>query len=416
MAIMQAHTDRDRRVMITGVGVLTSIGLDKDRFWESIINGKSNISDIQDDSIKELKIRKGCVIQDFDIRQFTPKKESTGLSRGAKLSLAAAKSALEDSGLDLATVHPSRIGISIGTTLGESQAIEEVAAASVNGTANGPDRFEKIRRCSPVNLVASIKREYGIWGPTCLIPAACAAGNYAIGFGYDAIKSGTSDIIISGGVEPFSKILLIGFSRMKLIAPDMCQPFDRNRKGLLVGEGAGMLILEEYGHARKRNARIYGELLGYGLSCDAYHMAAPQPDAAEAALALQRALDRSRINPGDVQYISAHGTGTHSNDLVETRAIKKVFGSCAKKTPVSSIKSMIGHTMGAAGAIEAVLCAMVLQNQIIPPTINLHEPDPLCDLDYVPNEAREADINTVVSNSYGFFGNNASIVLSTKRI
>jgi 3-oxoacyl-[acyl-carrier-protein] synthase II len=403
----------ERRIVISGIGVITPIGIGKESFWRSVINGKSKVTDIRDPHLLDLKVCKGFLIEDFECQQVVSSGNANKLGRGARLGLASAKFAVEDSGLDFNIVDPGRVGVSVGTTLGESQAMEKAAYQSLFKNEAECGDVEIFYRCCPTNLAACIAEEFRLTGPTILIPTACSAGNYAISHAFDLIRTGRADIMIAGGAEPFSKVLHIGFARMMLLAPERCQPFDRERKGLLVSEGAGFLVLEDYVHAKKRSANIYGEILGYGLSCDAYHMAAPEPEGRGAAEALQGALQSAKLNPEDIQYISAHGTGTRSNDLVETKAVKRVFGPLAKGIPISSIKSMIGHTMGAAGAIEAVLCALVLQRQVVPPTINYLEPDPLCDLDYVPNQARDLPVSKVISNAYGFCGNNGSVVFAS---
>jgi 3-oxoacyl-[acyl-carrier-protein] synthase II len=402
----------DRKVVISGVGVVSPIGIGKKDFWDSAINGRSNINAIHDPDIANLKVTKGCIVNECDLKQHLKTSHTNHYGRGAQLALVAAGLAVDDACLDFDKINPQRIGIAMGTTIGESQSLVNITQNLNSPVKDGMEIARSFTQSLPFNIVTSIAHEYNCQGSLTMIPSACAAGNYAIARGYESIRSGDSDVMLVGGSEPYSKILHIGFARMKVVAPECCQPFDRERKGLLVGEGAAVLVLEEYDRAKKRKASIYGELLGYGLSCDAYHMAAPEPDGRGAAEALRQALTCAKVNPDDIQYISAHGTGTRANDLVETLAIKKVFGSVANKIAISSIKSMIGHTMGASGAIEAVLCALILQHQAIPPTINYYNCDPLCDLDYVPNTARDKTVRKLVSNSYGFFGNNASIVLS----
>ncbi len=402
-----------RRVAITGVGVVSPIGIGKECFWESIVNGKSKVDDIRYPDGDDFRVYKGCTIDSFDFQSIIGRSYSQKIGRGSQLALSAAKLAIDDSGIDLENITPERAGVSIGTTLGESQSVEKITEQAYTKSEVDYHNTDSSHNVGTYNIAACISAEFGLAGQSILIPTACAAGNYAISHAYDLIQSGRADLMIAGGAEPFSKILLFGFAKMKLLASELCQPFDKMRKGLLVGEGSATLILEEFNQARRRGANIYGEILGYGLSSDAYHVAAPEPDGKGAIMALKYALNSAKLNPEDVQYISAHGTGTKVNDRVETLAIKTVFGSAATHIPVSSIKSMIGHTMGASSAIEAVLCVLALERNVIPPTINYSEPDPLCDLDYVPNTARDLLVNNIVSNSYGFFGNNASIVISS---
>ena len=247
-------------------------------------------------------------------------------------------------------------------------------------------------------------------GPNTMIPAACAAGNYAMGFACDALRGRRADVMLAGGADAFSRITYTGFARLGAIAPERCQPFDRNRKGMIPGEGAAVLVLEPLDRARARGARIYAEIAGYGLSCDAHHMTAAHPEGEGAAVAMGRALEASGLDAEAVSYVSAHGTGTPTNDRLETLALRKVFGSRARQVPTSSVKSMLGHTMGAASAIEGLVCALAVHEDRVPPTINFTEPDPDCNLDCVPNEAREIEVDVAMSNAYAFGGNNASVV------
>ncbi|MBT5872505.1 MAG: beta-ketoacyl-[acyl-carrier-protein] synthase family protein, partial [Candidatus Latescibacteria bacterium] len=248
-------------------------------------------------------------------------------------------------------------------------------------------------------------------GSNIMIPAACAAGTYAIAHAFDELRGGRTRFMLAGGADSFSRITYSGFARLLAIAQEKCQPFDKNRKGMIPGEGAAILCLEPLESATARDAKIYAEVAGYGLSCDAYHMTGAHPDGTGAARAMEQALSQSELTPGDIDYISAHGTGTKSNDLHETTAVKQVFGEEAYTTPISSIKSMLGHTMGAASAIESAVCALAITNGCIPPTINFEEPDPECDLDYVPNVARDGRIDVAMNNAYAFGGTNASLIM-----
>jgi 3-oxoacyl-[acyl-carrier-protein] synthase II len=403
---------------VTGVGVVAPIGIGKAAFWSALVAGESRISNVRDHGGLnhgdfDLKTSRCCLITDrvLNTRAATAF-EHHAAGRGAFLALEAASLALADAGIDSQALAPRRLGVAVGSTLGESPALERLAAARRRGDAAAPERAHAFCASGPAALLAPIAAEHRITGPMLVVPTACAAGNYAIGYALERVRRGEADVMLAGGTEPFSQTLHIGFSRMKLVAADCCRPFDRGRQGLLVSEGAGFIVLEAYERARRRNAAIYGEIIGYGTSCDAYHVTAPEPEGRGAALALRRALDDARVAPADIDYINAHGTGTRANDLAETRAIKRVFAGAAGGVPVSSIKSMIGHTMGAAAAIEAVACALVLEHQVVPPTINYREPDPECDLDYVPNIARELPVRLVVSNSYGFLGHNASLVMA----
>jgi 3-oxoacyl-[acyl-carrier-protein] synthase II len=402
----------DRRIVITGIGLLTPIGIGKNAFWKAVVNGESKIRDVRDNHTKTLKTRLGCKIDSLKVDEILGgNTDREMLGKAGRLSQAAAKLALADAGLEDSTMVPDRTGVSMGTTMAESEAVEK---ATMNGLFL-KNKFlctpTQMHQCCPLNIPMGIAEAFGFEGPTMFINAACAAGNYAVGHAYDLIRTNRADVMLAGGTDPFSMALHLGFSRMKLVATDLCRPFDKNRNGLLVGEGAAAVVLEEYHKASTRGARIYAELLGYGLSSDAYHMSTPEPEGRGMSVAMKRALQHANARPEDIDYISAHGTGTKTNDRIETMAIRDVFGPSAKKTPISSIKSMIGHTMGAAGAIELATCALVIKHGVAPPTINYKSPDPLCNLDYIPNSAREINAVKVVTNSYGFFGNNASIVI-----
>jgi 3-oxoacyl-[acyl-carrier-protein] synthase II len=272
---------------------------------------------------------------------------------------------------------------------------------------------EFVERYPSHTIAARVAAEFGFGGPNVVIPTACAAGNYALAYAADALRAGAADVMLAGGSDCFSRITYTGFSRLGAIAPERCQPFDRNRKGMVPGEGAAVLVLEREDQAVARGARIYGELAGYGLTCDANHMTAPQGNGA--VRAMQIALADAGVAPHEVSYISAHGTGTAVNDRVETAAVKEAFGAAAPGVPMSSIKSMLGHTMGAASAIEAAACALAVYDGALPPTINYETPDPQCDLDYVPNAARRQRVDIAMNNAYAFGGNNASVIIRACR-
>ena len=297
----------------------------------------------------------------------------------------------------------------MGTTSGEPKQIERYNNARVNESIK--EIGSEFMAMYPCHLISEyIADELELAGPNILIPTACAAGNHALAFAYDCLWTGKADVMLAGGSDCFSRITYTGFGRLGAIAPEFCQPFDLNRKGMMPGEGAAVLVLETLDHARRRGARIYAELSGYGLSCDAHHMTAAHPDGEGAVRAMTMALKRSRLNPEQVNYINAHGTGTLLNDKLETIAIKRLFRESAYDIPVSSIKSMLGHTMGAASAIESAVCSLAVYHDCIPPTINLDAPDPECDLDYVPHFARDYKVNAAMNNAYAFGGNNASLI------
>jgi 3-oxoacyl-[acyl-carrier-protein] synthase II len=392
-----------RRVVITGVGLVTPIGTGRETFWRNLTAGVNGIGRVESFDTSAFPVHIGAEVKDF-------RPEGTR-GRGSELAVAAARMALEDSGVDVKARERSRIGVSMGTTSGEPGMVERYNdARKAGGLESIPaDILPKY----PCNVVPSnIAIEFDLHGPCLMIPTACAAGNYAIGYGFDMIRTGRTDLMLAGGADPFSRITYMGFSRLGAIAPERCQPFDRNRKGMVPGEGAAVLVLEPLDDAVARGATIYAEVLGYGVSCDSHHMTAAHPQGDGAIRAMAMALKESGRTIEDVDYISAHGTGTPTNDRVEAIAVRTLFGDRAPGVPMSSIKSMIGHTMGAASAIEAVACSLAIQTGVIPPTINFEAPDEGSDLDYVPKQARRTNPELVLNNAYAFGGNNASLCLA----
>ncbi|MGR3293245.1 MAG: beta-ketoacyl-[acyl-carrier-protein] synthase family protein [Candidatus Scalindua sp.] len=400
----------DKRIVITGIGVISPIGSQKDLFWDALISGTSGVSEITSFDTSPFRVHKGCTVKDFNFDDYVSNGSSREIGKGSQFAVAAAKLAIDDSNIDLNNIDRERAGVSIGTTAGEIQILEKVNYIRHEKGADSVDPALFLKHPC-VNMPSNISIEFGFKGPSTIIPTACAAGNYAIGYACDLIKLGRTDIMLAGGSDPFSKVAFVGFSRLNAIAPDICQPFDKNRKGLLVGEGAGMLVLESMEGALARSANIYAEILGYGLSCDGYHITIPHPEGNGVTAAMTKALKSAKIRPEDVQYMSAHGTGTIANDKAETISIKKVFGAHAKKLAISSIKSMLGHTMGAASAIEAIVCALAIRESVVPPTINYETKDPECDLDFVPNVKREMQVDIAMNNAYAFGGNNSSLIL-----
>ncbi len=396
----------NKRIVVTGIGVVSSIGIGKENFWEALIKGKSGISEISSFDTSGYPTHFGAEIKNFQPEKFIKKIKSEKLGRASQLAVGAADLAIEDARIDLAKLDKESIGVCLGTTMGEAQIYQQLNEAWVR---RGIDAMDvSLIPFSPPNVLAvNLAIEFGLEGPNYLIPTACAAGNYCIGYACDLIKKGSASVMLAGGADAFSRLAFTGFNRLLAVAPQKCQPFDKNRKGMLVGEGAGLLVLESMEDAQKRNAHIYAEILGYGLSCDANHMTAPHADGISQALA--KALKESGLKPEDVDYINAHGTGTPANDKEECLAIKKVFSGSYKKIPVSSIKSMLGHTMGAASAIESVACCLCVQDDIIPPTINFETPDPECDIDCVPNVARQARVEIALNSASAFGGNNACV-------
>jgi 3-oxoacyl-[acyl-carrier-protein] synthase II len=398
-----------RRVAVTGLGVISSIGIGRERFWESLIAGRSGITDISLFDTSDYSVHKGGEVKGFDPSEFIPKNRIKDIARASQLAISATKLALKDAMLDIGSKKDMAAAVILGTTMGEGGMIEQV---DKHWTSKGEDDIWALTVSKyPGNAIAdNVSRFFGIRGMSLVVPTACSGGNYAIGQGYDVIKKGTADIAIVGGSDPFSRIAFTGFNRLFAMASDRCQPFDRNRKGMMLGEGSGILILEELGSAKERGAKIYAELLGYGLSCDANHMTAPQPEGIAKVMA--RAIKNSSIDKSDVGYISAHGTGTPANDKAESQAINTVFGRSAKDICVSSIKSMLGHTMGAASALEAISCCLAVKEGVVPPTINHDTPDPDCGIDCVPNKARRKDLKVALNNSLAFGGNNACLVVA----
>jgi 3-oxoacyl-[acyl-carrier-protein] synthase II len=392
-----------RRVVITGIGLVTPIGAGRETFWRNLTAGVNGIGRVESFDTAAFPVHIGAEVKDF------PSQGPRG--RGSQLAVAAARMALDDSAIDIKARDRTRVGVSMGTTSGEPGMVERYNdARKAGGLESIPaDILPKY----PCNVVPSnIAIEFDLRGPCLMIPTACAAGNYAIGYGFDMIRTGRTDLMLAGGADPFSRITYMGFARLGAIAPERCQPFDKNRKGMVPGEGAAVLVLEPLDDAVARGATIYAEVLGYGVSCDSHHMTAAHPQGDGAIRAMAMALKESGRSVEDVDYISAHGTGTPTNDRVEAIAVRTLFGDRAPKVPMSSIKSMIGHTMGAASAIEAVACSLAIHTGVIPPTMNFEEPDEGSDLDYVPNKARKTDPKIILNNAYAFGGNNASLCLA----
>jgi 3-oxoacyl-[acyl-carrier-protein] synthase II len=399
-----------RRVVITGIGVVTSIGVGHEAFWRSLLGGRSGISEVESFSTEAYRTHRGGEIKGFDADACVSRLDPASLGRASKLAIAAAHLALEDAGLDPESPSLEQAGVAVGTTSGEPQLVERFNDCYVRKELErvGPEWISGY----PCHVIAgNVASELRFGGVNMMIPAACAAGNHAIGHAFDTLRSGRAALMLAGGSDAFSRITFTGFSQLGAIAPERCQPFDRNRRGMIPGEGAAILVLEALDDARSRRARIYAEVAGYALSCDAHHMTAAHGEGEGAARAMQQALAEGGLSPDHVSYISAHGTGTPTNDRLETIAVKRVFDGAAYGVPMSSIKSMLGHTMGAASAIEAAACALAIRHDEIPPTINLEEPDPECDLDYVPNEARAHKVEVAMNNAYAFGGNNATLIL-----
>jgi 3-oxoacyl-[acyl-carrier-protein] synthase II len=400
------------RVVVTGIGVVTSVGIGVDAFWRAILAGACGIGPVESFDTSRYNVHIGGEVKNFDPRGFVERLRPNGMARASQLAIAAARLALTDAGLDPASLDPLTTGVSMGTTSGEPSMIERFNDQEMAGTrdAIGPEFIEQY----PCHVIAAhVASEFGFAGPNLVIPTACAAGNYALAHASDNIRHGEAEVMLAGGSDAFSRITYTGFARLGAIAPERCQPFDKHRKGMVPGEGAAILVLERRERALARGAKIYAELAGYGLTCDANHMTAPQGDGA--ARAMQIAMADAGVRPEEIGYISAHGTGTAVNDRVETAAVKQAFGRAAYQVPMSSIKSMLGHTMGAASAIEAAACTLAVRDDRIPPTIHHETADPECDLDYVPNAARDTPVELAMNNAYAFGGNNASVIFRKHR-
>jgi len=397
-----------RRVVVTGIGVVSSIGIGKDAFWKNLIAGKSGISEVESFDTSKYENHRGGEVKDFDPLEYIESSNVKNVGRGSQFAIAAARMAIKDSGIDINGLNKSRIGVIIGTTMADAQRIEEMDKTWVESSEKDVDA--KLIPQYPGSVMASnVAFNLGLEGPNISIPTACSAGNYSIGYSFDLLAEGKTEYMLAGGADPFSRIAFTGFNRLFAVAPEKCQPFDKNRKGMMVGEGAGVLVLESLESAKKRKADIYAEVLGYALSCDAHHMTAPSVDGIK--IVMKNAMKHARISPDKVDYISAHGTGTPSNDKAECSAARQVFKEIYKDIPMSSIKSMLGHTMGAASAIEAMACCLAIKTSIVPPTINYETPDPECDINCVPNTARKKVVRVALNNSLAFGGNNACVVM-----
>lgn len=399
----------NRRVVITGMGVVSSIGIGKDEFWKNLIAGKSGIGEVGRFDTTPFPSHRAGEIKDFDFEKFMPKEFGRMIGRGSRLAIAAMKLALEDTGIPEREIKGKKVGVIIGTTMGESPSIEMIDRFWVQKGEG--DVYESNVRNFPVNNISdNLGVFFELNGYNYVIPTACAAGNYSIGYAFDLIKEGKEELIFAGGTDPLSRLAFTGFSRLFAMAPEKCQPFDKNRKGMMLGEGAAILVVENLDRAKARGATIYAEVLGYGLSCDAFNMTIQSEKGI--VKVMEKAIKNSGIKKEDVDYISAHGTGTASNDKAETAAMKKVFGSRIAGIPISSIKSMLGHTMGTASALEAISCCLAIRDGVVPPTINYETPDPECDIDCVPNKSRKKAVDIALNNSFAFGGNNACLAVS----
>jgi 3-oxoacyl-[acyl-carrier-protein] synthase II len=407
----------DRRVVITGMGAVTPIGNDLDTTWRNMRNGASGIGLIQAFDTTAYDCRIAGELRDFDAKKyFRNPKEVRRSDRYTHIAMAAARMAMEDSGADLEKIDRTRFGVIVSSGIGGLRTLEDQYTTLLT---KGPSRVSAFTIPMLISNMASgmISMEYGLQGPNLCIVTACATSNNAIGESWRMIKFGDADMFLAGGSEAsIVAIGLAGFSAMKALStrndePERAsRPFDRDRDGFVMGEGAGIIVVEELEHAKARGAKIYCELTGYGLSADAYHMTAPPENGEGAARAMRMALAHAKTTPEQVDYVNAHATSTGLGDLAETRALKTVFGEHARKVSISATKSMTGHLLGGAGAVEMATCALAIRDSVIPPTINLENPDAECDLDYTPLVAREKKVRVAINNSFGFGGHNATLV------
>lgn len=398
-----------RRIAITGLGVLSPIGSGIDKFWNALISGEIGTKEISSFDTSMYNVHRGGEVTDMDPATMLHKLRPELVGRTSQLAVAASRMAYNDAKLESDTYANERVGVCMGTTFGNLSIMEEAHDQELSG--EGQILPERVLNYPLAYIANSVSTELGCEGPSLTIPTACAAGNYAISCGVDLIQEGVIDAAIVGGADGISRCCYTLFHRLGAIAPEVCQPFTKDRKGMMVSEGAASLVLEDMEKAKQRKATIYAELIGYGLSCDAYHPTAPHPEGIGAILAMERAIETASIDMTQICYINAHGTGTKANDYIESIAISSMFGDRTDSIPISSIKSMLGHTMGAASAIEAVTCALAIHNSVIPPTMNVTELDPECVKNIAANQAIHQPVHVAMSNSYAFGGNISTVVL-----
>lgn len=405
------------RVVITGMGAVTPVGLSVADFWDSITVGRSGVGPVTLFNVEGYPTKIAAEVKGFKPQDFIEHKEAKRMARFGQLALASVRMALEDAGLEMEREDSTKVGLEIGSAAGGMEIIEEQALVLAQKGA---------RRVMPTTLPSflinmapcQIAIELGVKGPVSAPVAACATGVVAVGEAIRRLQRGDVEVMIAGGAEStMTPLAIVAFSRIGALSrrndePEKaCRPFDAQRDGTVMGEGAAILVLETLEHAAKRGARIYAEVLGYGLTVDAYHMTAPDPDGEGSARAMNLAIREAEVDPSEVDYIASHGTATTLNDISETNAIKKAFGDYAYRVPISSIKSMVGHMLGAAGSISIIATVKAMEDGLLPPTINLETPDPECDLDYVPNIARPARVGIGLINAFGFGGQNGSLVI-----
>ena len=407
-----------RRVAITGLGTVTSLGHDVSSMWKALCEGKSGVAAITQFDASRFETRIASEVHGFDPAMWIDAREAKRMERFCWFALATADQAITDAGLDFSTEDTTRIGVIVGSGIG---GIGEMEAQHQRLIDRGPERVSPflIPKLMINAAPGLISIRHHLQGPNSAVATACSSGTHALGEALRIIQSGEADIMIAGGSEgAVTPLGLAGFCNMKALSTrnnspaEASRPFDKDRDGFVMGEGAGMVVLEELEHARQRGARIYAEFTGFARTADGFHITQPEPEGKGAALAMKKALADAGLNPEDLAYINAHGTSTQLNDAMESKAIRSALGTYARKVAISSTKSMLGHLLGAAGGVEFIIATLAVHHNVIPPTINYHTPDPDCDLDYVPNVAREITVNAAMSNTLGFGGHNASVIVA----
>ncbi|MDH5671574.1 MAG: beta-ketoacyl-[acyl-carrier-protein] synthase family protein [Myxococcales bacterium] len=398
-----------QRVFVTGMGVVSSLGLGHEEFWDAIVHGRTGFSPIEGFGTEGLDRSVAGEVRDFHARDFLSHAEARRMGRCSAFSLAAARMAVQEAALAPSHLKGERTSVIVGTTMGEADVIGELEHAWIHRGADAV-RTARMPMYGTTLLPIHLARAFGARGMVQTLPAACAAGNYAIAFAADLIREGRADVVITGASELLQQHQFAGFVRLGAVAPERCQPFDKNRKGIIIGEGSAILVLESEAHAVRRNATALAEVGGSGLACDAHHITRPHPDGEGSLRAMREAIARSGVSADDIDFVNAHGTGTQANDKIESQVIGEVFGG--RDIPVSSLKSMLGHCMGAASALEAVSCVMTVQTGVFPPTMSYETPDPECDVNLVANRAARGKADIVLNNSLAFGGYDAVVAFA----
>lgn len=397
------------RVFVTGLGVVSSLGFGRDAYWRSVTEGRTGFAPIERFDTDGIERNIAGEVKGFVARDFMRAAEAKRMGRCSAYALAAARMAVQEAGLADAELAGERTAVVVGTTMGEADVIAELESAWIHRGADAV-AAAKLPRYGTTLLPIHLARAFGARGVVQTLPAACAAGNYAIAAASDLIRAGRADVVIAGASELMERLQFAGFVRLGAVAPDRCQPFDKNRRGLIVGEGAGIMVLESEAHAVRRGATALAEVGGYGVACDAHHITRPHPTGEGSLTAMRDAIARSGLGADEVDFLNAHGTGTHQNDKVEAHVVREVFGE--RSIPISSMKSMLGHCMGAASALEAVACVLTIQTGVYPPTVSYETPDPDCDINLVANHAGRGPARVVLNNSLAFGGYDAVVAFA----